>query len=78
MEPVEQLAVLARSRWEDRLTDLDPALRPEVWAEDFDAAALARQLERVTSRPPGRRRETSAHPPGRSGGIDESPGNEGC
>jgi len=63
-DPAELVAVLARSRWEERLTDLEPAERAEVWAEDYDAEALARRLVPVVSPPPGRRRETSAYPPG--------------
>ncbi|GAA3936879.1 hypothetical protein Aau02nite_36450 [Amorphoplanes auranticolor] len=64
LDPVECFAELTRSRWEERLADLEPAQRAEVWAEDYDAQALAGRLTRVTSPPPGRRRETSAYPPG--------------
>ncbi|MET8151418.1 DUF4253 domain-containing protein [Actinoplanes sp. NPDC049668] len=63
LDPAERVAVLTRSRWEDELSDLDPALRAEAWAETYDVISLARRLTPVTAPPPGRRRETSAYPP---------------
>lgn len=63
LDPVERLAVLTRSRWEDQLSELDPAERAEAWASDYDVAVLAGRLAPVTAPPPGRRRETGSHPP---------------